>query len=97
MPKDKADAVLFHLLVPAKRTMAILDRMAIDESIGNLLIKGHKDDDSCYAWFNFVRLPRQVTLHDIRNLNTDLANTGEKEKPDSQCSYYAPRGVWTAF
>jgi hypothetical protein len=53
---------------PAKRAMAVIDRMAIHESIGRLVIKGHMDEGSCYAYFNFVQLPRQVTLHDVRNL-----------------------------
>jgi len=31
----------------------------------------YMDECSCYAWFNFVRLPQQVTLHDVGRLNTD--------------------------
>ncbi|PVH67873.1 hypothetical protein DL98DRAFT_555004 [Cadophora sp. DSE1049] len=36
MPRDEADAIVFHLIIPAKSTIAILDRMAIHESIGKL-------------------------------------------------------------
>jgi hypothetical protein len=49
-----ADDIVFHLLVPAKRTIAIIDRMAIDDGIGKLITKGHKDDRSSYVSFNFV-------------------------------------------
>ncbi|ROV90501.1 hypothetical protein VMCG_09808 [Cytospora schulzeri] len=59
MSRDAADAVVFHLLVPAMSTIAVLDRMVIGGSVGRLVIKGHMEEGSCYAWFNFVRLPRQ--------------------------------------
>ncbi|GAQ40684.1 hypothetical protein AtubIFM54640_000021 [Aspergillus tubingensis] len=68
---ENADNVIFHLLVPAKRTFAIVERMAIDDGVGKLIIKGHTDEGACYAWFNFVSLPRQVVLHDVGNLNRD--------------------------
>ncbi|PYH67218.1 uncharacterized protein BO88DRAFT_465718 [Aspergillus vadensis CBS 113365] len=71
---ENADNVIFHLLVPAKRTFAIAERMAIDGGVGKLIIKGHTDEGACYAWFNFVSLPRQVVLHDVGNLNRDSAD-----------------------
>lgn len=71
MSRDAADAVVFHLLVPAKRTMVISERMLIHESIGKLVIKGHTEEGSCYVRFNFVAVPRQVILHDICNIDTD--------------------------
>ncbi|PYH38183.1 uncharacterized protein BO87DRAFT_393639 [Aspergillus neoniger CBS 115656] len=61
---ENADNVIFHLLVPAKRTFAIAERMAIDDGVGKLIIRGYRDEGACYAWFNFVSLPRQVVLHD---------------------------------
>lgn len=76
--------------------MAILDRMAIHESIGRLVIKDHMEEGSCYAWFNFVRLPRQVTLDDVQNLDTDTASKAESER-----MYAAGFGValvcWVGF
>ncbi|OJZ85907.1 hypothetical protein ASPFODRAFT_189700 [Aspergillus luchuensis CBS 106.47] len=71
---ENADNVIFHLLVPAKRTFAIAERMVIDDGVGKLIIKGHTDEGACYAWFNFVSLPRQVVLHDVGNLNRDSAD-----------------------
>ncbi|KAH7010821.1 uncharacterized protein B0I36DRAFT_341157 [Microdochium trichocladiopsis] len=94
MPREEADAVVFHLLIPAKRTMAVLDRMAIHESIGKLVIKGHTDEGACLVWLNFVRLPRQVTLHDIRNLNTDLAF---REKTQARWEMGVKGGLACAF
>ncbi|XDG06062.1 hypothetical protein ABKA04_005677 [Annulohypoxylon sp. FPYF3050] len=93
MPKNKADAVLFHLLIPAKRTMAILDRMAIHEPIGKLVIKGHMDEGSCFAWLNFVELPLEVTLHDIRNLDTDTSDRKRFEERD-EAIMRAGIGCW---
>jgi hypothetical protein len=72
MPEEEADAVVFHLLVPAKRTMAILEPMLIDESIGKLIIKGHMDEGSCYAWFNFTHLPQSVELHDVFQMDSQF-------------------------
>ncbi|KAI1091047.1 hypothetical protein F5B19DRAFT_288285 [Rostrohypoxylon terebratum] len=86
MPKNEANAVVFHLLIPAKRTMAILDRMAIHKSIGKLIIKGHMDEGSCYAWLNFVRLPPEITLHDVRNLNTAPSDR-ERMQKQSEMGY----------
>lgn len=93
MPRNTADAVVFHLLIPAKRTMAILDRMAIHESIGKLIIKGHMDEGSCYAWLNFVELPPEVTLHDIRNLDTDTSDRKRFEERD-EAIMRAGIGFW---
>ena len=77
---ENADNVIFHLLVPAKRTFAIAERMAIDDGVGKLIIKGHTDEGACYAWFNFVSLPRQVVLHDVGNLNRDSADLNRSWK-----------------
>lgn len=84
LPRDEADAIVFHLIVPAKRTIAILDRMVIHASIGKLVIKGHMDEGCCYAWFNFVWLPSQVVLHDVRNLNTDKEDMERSESTYAQ-------------
>ncbi|KAI0898874.1 hypothetical protein F4806DRAFT_316790 [Annulohypoxylon nitens] len=93
MPRNTADAVVFHLLIPAKKTMAILDRMAIHESIGKLIIKGHMDEGSCYAWLNFVELPPEVTLHDIRNLDTDTSDRKRLRERD-EAIIRAGTGCW---
>lgn len=71
MPRHKADAVVFHLLVPTMGAVVVPDRLAISESIGRLVIKGHMENGRCQAWFNFVHMPEHVTLNGIRNLNTD--------------------------
>lgn len=75
--RKEADAVVFHLLVPAKGQMAVIDRMEIDDSIGRLIIKGHRDEGDCYVWFNFINLSGQVTLCDVGLLNIDKTR-GEK-------------------
>ncbi|KAH0423698.1 hypothetical protein CcaCcLH18_11994 [Colletotrichum camelliae] len=67
MTREEADKVAFHLLVPAKRTWAMVDPLVIDESIGRLTIKGHMDEGSCYASFNFGRLPPQQVKMAARN------------------------------
>ncbi|GKZ21306.1 hypothetical protein AbraIFM66951_000806 [Aspergillus brasiliensis] len=77
---ENADNVVFHLLVPAKRTFAMPERMAINDGVGKLIIKGHTDEGACYAWFNFVRVPEQVVLHDIGNLDTDSADLKRMEE-----------------
>ncbi|KAL3254278.1 hypothetical protein ABHI18_009040 [Aspergillus niger] len=75
-----ADNVVFHLLVPAKMTFVIAERMAIDDGIGKLIIKGHTDEGAYYAWFNFVSVPRQVVLYDVGNLDTDSADLNRSWK-----------------
>ncbi|KAI2843040.1 hypothetical protein CBS147353_5231 [Aspergillus niger] len=64
-----ADNVVFHLLVPAKRTFVIAERMAIDDGIGKLIIKGHTDEGAYYAWFNIVSVPRQVPVYVIVDIS----------------------------
>ncbi|OAQ61392.1 hypothetical protein VFPPC_09239 [Pochonia chlamydosporia 170] len=93
MPREEADAIVFHLLVPAKRTLVILDRMSIHESVGPLKIKGHKDEDACYVHMNFVHLPREVTLHDINNLDTDRAISNERERLRQKHQGYMVTGL----
>lgn len=83
-PKEVADHIVFHLLVPAKRPMAIIERLAIDEGVGKLIIKGHKDEGNCSTWFNFIKIPHQVLLKDIGNLDTDLAEEQHSFKRFSQ-------------
>lgn len=56
MTAEQAEKVVFRSLVPAKRSFAITDRMLIDPSVGNLIIKGHTDDGVSYAWFKFLTL-----------------------------------------
>ncbi len=65
MPGEADNNVVFYLLVPTKRNIAVIDRMAVNEGIGKPIIKGHKDDVNCYVWFNFVKISRQVVLKDI--------------------------------
>ncbi|KAH0420820.1 hypothetical protein CcaCcLH18_13781 [Colletotrichum camelliae] len=79
MTKEEADEVVFHLLVPAKRTWAVLDRLMIDESVGRLIIKGHMDEGNCYTTFNIVQLHPQVSLHHVDRINTDKMMKDKEE------------------
>jgi hypothetical protein len=79
MSKEQADAVVFHLLIPAKGVLAIIEPVAIHESIGKLILKGHTNDDSCYVRLNLARLPSDVTLDGICNLNTARADFESRE------------------
>lgn len=80
MGRADADEVVFHLLIPAKRSFAVYERMAIDERVGRLIIKGHKEEGICYAWFNFVHVPPEVVLQDVGNLDTDHAEEESSER-----------------
>lgn len=71
MPKERADDIVFHLLIPTKRNIGFAERMAIDDGIGKLIIKGHKNNGRSQVWFNFVRTSVEVILEDVGNLNTD--------------------------
>ncbi|PWY89627.1 hypothetical protein BO94DRAFT_515153 [Aspergillus sclerotioniger CBS 115572] len=92
---QKAKNMQFHLLVPAKRSFAIFERMVIDKGVGKLIIKGHTDEGTCYAWFNFVRVPRHVVLQDVGNLDTDHA---DRERSDRRFiwSWSTGVGFWFA-
>ena len=71
MPREIADEIVFHLLIPTKRNIGFAERMAIDDGIGKLIIKGHKNNGRSQVWFNFVRKPAEVILEDVGNLDTD--------------------------
>ena len=65
--EDGAD-VKFHLLVPTSYAYGIEQPFVINEAIGPLIIKGHRYKSTNLVWFNFVALPRQVTLQCIGNI-----------------------------
>ncbi len=88
--QEAGDAIGFHLVVPDKRIMDILDRMALDKSMGKIVIKGHANDGSCYACFNFDSLPQQLILQDIHKLDTDSAERRARGPEAPLCSSSFP-------
>jgi hypothetical protein len=70
--------VVFHVQVPTFYAYEIEQRFVIDEAIGSLIIKGHRYESTNLGWFNFVAVPRQVTLQCLGNLKNlqDLRQKG---------------------